>query len=53
MSREIRTDIVDLALGMKVNFAPSTVGFLSFFIPLNDEGLRAEVIPATGLEVSF
>lgn len=50
---EIRTDIVDLALGIKANFAPSAVGFISFFIPLNDEGLRAEVIPATGLEVSF
>lgn len=53
VSSDIRTDIVDLALGIKANFGPSAVGFISFFVPLNDEGLRAEVIPATGLEVSF
>lgn len=50
---EIRTDIVDLAVGLKASFAPSAVGFFSFFIPLNDDGLRADVIPAAGLEVSF
>ncbi|MGH8657383.1 MAG: transporter [Gammaproteobacteria bacterium] len=50
---ELRTDLVDLAVGLKANVAESMVGFITFFVPLNDEGLRAEVIPAAGLEMSF
>ncbi|MGH8611810.1 MAG: transporter [Gammaproteobacteria bacterium] len=50
---ELRTDLVDLAVGLKANVAESMVGFITFFVPLNDEGLRTEVIPAAGLEMSF
>ncbi|MGH8593796.1 MAG: transporter [Gammaproteobacteria bacterium] len=50
---ELRTDLVDLAVGLKASIAESMVGFVTFFVPLNDEGIRAEVIPAAGLEVSF
>ncbi len=50
---ELRTELVDLAVGLKANVAESMVGFITFFVPLNDEGLRTEVIPAAGLEMSF
>jgi hypothetical protein len=53
VTQELRTDIVDLSLGFKAAFTQSVVGFASVFIPLNDDGLRADVVPATGLEVSF
>jgi hypothetical protein len=49
----LRTDIVDLAVGMKANLFRSVSGFVTVFIPLNDEALRSDLIPAVGLEVSF
>jgi hypothetical protein len=52
-TRTVRTDIVDLAVGFKINPYRSMVGFFNVFVPLNDEGLRAGVIPAAGLEMSF
>jgi hypothetical protein len=52
-SRSLRTDIIDLAVGFKVNPYRSVVGFVNVFVPLNDDGLRADVIPAAGLEISF
>jgi hypothetical protein len=48
----IKTDIVDLAVGFKGNFGRVT-GFVSFFVPVTDDGLRADFIPAGGLQVSF
>ena len=53
ITQGVRTDIVDLAIGFKAAFTQSVVGFASVFIPLNDDGLRADVVPAAGLEVSF
>jgi hypothetical protein len=53
VNRKISTDIVDLALGFKVNPFASVVGFATVFVPLSDDGLRADVIPAVGLETSF
>jgi hypothetical protein len=53
VSSTLSTDIVDLALGFKANFYRSVVGFATVFVPLTDDGLRADVIPAAGLEVSF
>ncbi|MGH9196798.1 MAG: transporter, partial [Acidimicrobiia bacterium] len=50
---ELHTDIVDLALGFKVAFPHSLVGFAGVFVPLNDDGLRADVIPTANIEVSF
>jgi hypothetical protein len=52
-SMNIRTDIVDLAVGFKFNPYRSMVGFFNVFVPLNDDGLRADVIPTAGLEMSF
>jgi hypothetical protein len=53
ITQELRTDIVDLSVGFKAALAQSVVGFASVFIPLNDDGLRADVVPTAGLEVSF
>jgi hypothetical protein len=49
----LRTDIVDIALGFKVNIVGSLVGFANVFVPLNDDGLRAIAVPTVGLEYSF
>ncbi len=48
-----RSDVVDLVLGVKVNPWGSIVGFTSVILPLTSDGLRAEVIPSVGLELSF
>jgi hypothetical protein len=50
---ELHTDIVDLALGFKAAFPHSLVGFAGVFVPLNDDGLRADVIPTANIEISF
>lgn len=51
-STNIKTDIVDVALGLKGNIGPLT-GFVSFFLPVTDDGIRADFIPAAGLQYSF
>jgi hypothetical protein len=53
VTRTLSNEILDLAVGFKANVVGSVVGFATVFVPLNDDGLRAEVIPAAGLEVSF
>jgi hypothetical protein len=53
VNRKLSTDIIDLALGFKVNPFTSVVGFATVFVPLSDDGLRADAIPAVGLEMSF
>ena len=53
VSQDLRTDIVDLALGFKVQLYKSVIGFANVFVPLNDDGLRAKAVPTFGLEVSF
>jgi hypothetical protein len=52
-STKIRPDIVDLVVGFKANIYGALVGYANVFLPLNNEGIRADVIPAAGLEVSF
>lgn len=52
-NKKLSIDIVDLAVGFKANLYRSVVGFVDVFVPLNNDGLRADVIPAAGLEVSF
>ena len=53
VTKTLSTDVIDLAVGFKVNLYRSVVGFANVFVPLNDDGLRSKVIPAAGLEVSF
>lgn len=49
----VNSDTLDLALGFKFVPAKSVVGYFNVFIPLNDEGLRADVIPTGGVQVGF
>lgn len=51
--QRFRTDIVDLALGFKEQVLSSTTVFVGAVVPLNHDGLRADVIPTTGIEVAF
>jgi Putative MetA-pathway of phenol degradation len=48
-----RSDVVDLALGVKLNLVGTLVGFASAIVPVTSDGLRADVIPAAGFEWSF
>ena len=48
-----RSDVVDLALGLKINPFRTGVGFASVILPLTDDGLRPEVIVTGGVEVTF
>lgn len=53
VSQSLRTDIVDIAPGLKVNVFGTAVAFFTVFVPLNDDGLRADFIPTGGIEMSF
>ena len=56
VSRSFKTDIVDLNVGFKatpVGMNKSVVAFATVFVPLNNDGLRADFIPAVGVEFSF
>jgi|GEM_PF-5179143 len=56
VTRKIRADVVGLNVGFKTSpfgTQRSIVGSATVFVPLNDDGLRADVIPAVGLEVGF
>ncbi len=48
-----RTDIVDLALGFNEQVLSNTTVFAGVIVPLNNDGLRADAIPTTGVEVAF
>jgi len=48
-----RTDIVDVAVGLKFNLFGRLVGFAEGIIPLNGDGLRADVVPTGGIEYTF
>jgi hypothetical protein len=48
-----RTDIIDVAVGVKFAVVGSLVAFVSAIVPITDDGVRADVVPAGGLEMSF
>ncbi len=48
-----RTDIVDLSTGIKFNPFASANVYLLAIIPLTQQGLRAAVVPAGGIEWTF
>jgi hypothetical protein len=48
-----RTDIVDVAVGAKVAIVGSLVGFATVIVPITDDGVRSDFVPAGGLEISF
>ena len=48
-----RNDIVDLSVGLKANPFGSLIIFGSAIIPLTHQGIRADVIPAVGMNYNF
>ncbi|MGE4092998.1 MAG: hypothetical protein AB7G75_19385, partial [Candidatus Binatia bacterium] len=48
----LKTNIIDLGLGLKASIGPFT-GFFTAFLPITDDGLRADWIPAVGIQMSF
>jgi len=51
---EERADIYDLSIGGRVNLWRDTlIAFANAIVPLNRDGLRADVIPLAGIEATF
>ncbi|HEV7735456.1 MAG TPA: hypothetical protein VGR62_25000 [Candidatus Binatia bacterium] len=48
-----RTDIVDAVTGVEVAITDAVVAHVGVIVPLTDDGLRADVVPAAGLGVRF
>jgi hypothetical protein len=48
-----RSDIVDLAVGLKTALFGNSTAFVTFIVPLTDDGLRADVIPTAGVQYTF
>jgi len=48
-----RDNIIDAAFGVKMNLKQSLLIIANVFVPLNDSGLRASVVPTIGMEFSF
>lgn len=48
----LNTNIIDLGLGLKGSIGPVT-GFFTAFVPITDDGLRADWIPAFGIQMGF
>jgi hypothetical protein len=46
-------NIIDAAFGFKINLKESLLIIANVFVPLNDDGLRAGVVPTIGIEFSF
>jgi hypothetical protein len=48
-----RTDIVDVAVGLKLAVSARAVAYAGALFPVVDDALRAEVVPGVGLEITF
>jgi hypothetical protein len=48
-----RNDVLDLAIGGKVSLGAESILFATVLIPVNDDGLRADVVPTFGFEKTF
>ncbi len=48
-----RNDVLDLAVGGKVSVAPQAILFATVILPMNNDGLRADVVPTVGFEATF
>ena len=48
-----RDNIFDVAFGVKLKLKESLLVLGNVFVPLNDDGLRAGVVPTLGIEFSF
>jgi hypothetical protein len=48
-----RTDVVDIAPGLKFRLPGGFTGFASAIIPLTSDGIRANVVPTGGISYGF
>ena len=49
-----RPDLYDVSIGARVNlWRDLLIGFANVILPLNRDGIRADVIPLVGLEATF
>lgn len=48
-----RSDYLNIVSGFKFALPGRVVGFLGAIVPVNDSGLRADVLPTGGIEVTF
>jgi hypothetical protein len=48
-----RTDLVDLAVGLKLTITDRLITHVGLLVPLTDDGLRADVIPVGGIQAEF
>jgi hypothetical protein len=52
-TKSVSTNIIDVAPGMQVVLWKTVIGYITFFVPITDDGLRANVIPAAGFQGTF
>ena len=48
-----RNDMYDFSFGLRWLFADSGVVSANVILPMNDDGLRPEIIPSFGIEYAF
>jgi len=48
-----RTDIIDSVVGLEFTITNQIVAHIAVIVPLNDDGLRANAVPAAGIETRF
>ena len=53
VDEKIRTDLVDVAFGLKSNPIGGAVVYAAAIVPVTSDGLRADVIPSVGFQWGF
>ena len=53
VARDTSSDIVDFAPGIKAMISENAVVYGTVFMPVNEDGLRADFVPAGGIQISF
>jgi len=48
-----RTDLVDLAVGVRITVTQHVLVHLDAIVPLTEDGIRPNVVPAGGIEATF
>ncbi len=48
-----RNDVLDLSVGIKMLLGDQVLIFANALLPLNDDGIRAEIVPTVGFEYNF
>ena len=50
---DIGGDIIDISAGLKWNFYKQNLAYINVIVPLNDQGLRPDVIATAGYEIGL